>query len=133
MADHDHDAGSRGGKDAPRDPSRHDAPMSYGDLGPGPYSGPGWSTPPPPPPRPSLGDHLRRKQVQIAGAALAGLIVGGVLGGAAVAAWSRPHQMTFWDRQPSWMDRPRGEPACFEADGRIICRLEPGPPHARTG
>ncbi|MFI6709837.1 hypothetical protein ACIBF7_25605 [Nonomuraea sp. NPDC050478] len=132
MADHDRDAGSRGEEEPPRDPNRRDTrPTPYGELGPGPYSGPGWGPLPAPPAKPTLRDFLRRKQTQVVGAGLAGLVVGGLIGGGAVALtgalWARPGPADSWQRPG---ERP---PVCLRIEGRVICDLQPAPLPTRVG
>lgn len=155
MTDHDRDTGSRG-EEPPRDPSRrHPAEqprtenlasgpppvgMPYG--GPEPYTGPGWGPLPPLSPKPTFLDFLRRKRTQVVGAGLAGLVVGGIIGGGAVALTGalaeRPGPHTPWDR-PYFQDRPgrmppdeRG-PHCYQTEGRVICELAPAPLPTRIG
>lgn len=139
MTDHDRDAGSRGG-DPPRDPSRPEpAPYGhpYGGHFHGGAAGPGWGPlppPPPPPPKPAVHEFFRRKQTQIVGAALAGLVVGGILGGSAVALTGtlidRPGPSArLFQEGPGLPDREG--PYCYESRGRVICDVNPAP--LRTG
>ncbi|MEU8247599.1 hypothetical protein [Nonomuraea sp. NPDC048916] len=85
---------------------------------------PGWG------PRPSSGfrDFVRQKPAQIIGAGLIGLIVGGILGGGAVAVISgitaRQDRHVHW-QHPGW-DR-RGGPGFQE------CRPVPGGMNCRYG
>ncbi|MCA2221317.1 hypothetical protein [Nonomuraea aurantiaca] len=121
MADHDRDAGSRGEEEAPRDPTPGDRPAAPPDAEAattrvsGPPPGSGWATaaPPPPPPRSdSFRDFFRLKPTQIIGAGLIGLIIGGVLGGGAVAVISgMVHRgdtarvyWQDWERYPGYQD-----------------------------
>ncbi|MFG1942414.1 hypothetical protein [Nonomuraea sp. NPDC048826] len=148
MADHDRDAGSRGGQE-PRDPSRRETeilssgpfrdgrtaahPTPYDDYGPGPYAGPGWDPLPPPPTR---SDFHRRRSTQIIGAGIVGLVAGAFIGGGAVALagdlWNRPEPSASWN--PPQRDQYRGPErlngrSCYLTEGRITCDLAPAPTH----
>ncbi|NUW41577.1 hypothetical protein [Nonomuraea rhodomycinica] len=102
----------------------------------------GWSPSPPSPrpPRPdtSFRGFLRQKPTQIIGAGLIGLIVGGLLGGAAVAVvvgvthhdravpWG---PRSGWDPYQEWEHLPRAYPDCRPAPGGTYCRYgAPYPP-----
>ncbi|MEV1169655.1 hypothetical protein [Nonomuraea sp. NPDC049784] len=100
MADHDREAGSRGEEEAPRDPAPAEeteelhqpgaegrSRLRYGEAPPGPGFAP--TMPLASPSRPeSYRDFFRQKQAQVLGAGLIGLVLGGLLGGGAVAAVS---------------------------------------------
>lgn len=95
----------------------------------GPPGG-GWATgaPPPPPRSDSFRDFIRQKPAQIIGAGLIGLIIGGVLGGGAVAAISgivhrrdMPH--VYW-QSPAWEPYP-GYQDCRPVPGGTYCRQQP--------
>ncbi|MFD1540275.1 hypothetical protein [Nonomuraea guangzhouensis] len=119
MADHDRDAGSRGEEEAPRDPTPGDglgAPRS-GDTAT--YA---------PPRSDSFRDFIRQKPAQIIGAGLIGLIIGGVLGGGAVAVISgivHGHDVprVYW-QSPAW-ERYPGYPDCRPLPGGTYCRQQP--------
>ncbi|MEQ4718670.1 hypothetical protein [Nonomuraea sp. B19D2] len=100
MADHDREAGSRGEEEAPRDPAPAEeteelhqpraegrSRLRYGEPPPGPGIPPTMLSASPSPPG-SYRDFFRQKQAQILGAGLIGLVLGGLLGGGAVAAIS---------------------------------------------
>ncbi|MEU4230356.1 hypothetical protein AB0F17_39210 [Nonomuraea sp. NPDC026600] len=123
MADHDRDAGSRGEEEAPRDPTPGDRSGAPHSEGPTAYA-----APPRPPRSDSFRDFIRQKPAQIIGAGLIGLIIGGVLGGGAVAVISgivhrhdgpRVHwQSPAWERYPGYQD-------CRPVPGGTYCRQMP--------
>ncbi|GAA3176076.1 hypothetical protein [Nonomuraea roseoviolacea] len=137
MADHDREVGSRGDEEAPRDPDPGAQPPPSQDATA--HASPGWS-PPPAAPRPdtSFRDFLRQKPTQIIGAALIGLIVGGLLGGTAVAlvVGVTHHDRVVpwgprfgWDPYQDWEHMPRAYPDCRPAPGGTYCRYgAPYPP-----
>ncbi|MCK2221629.1 hypothetical protein MF672_048670 [Actinomadura sp. ATCC 31491] len=128
MADHDRDAGSRGEEEAPRDPTpggpqgaakadsaptdAYGAPrLRYGQIPPGPrdyptagYPSPNWDSPGEPPRPASFRDRLRGRRAQLAGAGLAGVVLGTLLGGTAVAMLNDGHDRVdhgsvYWERR----------------------------------
>ncbi|MEU7739550.1 hypothetical protein [Nonomuraea sp. NPDC049158] len=150
MADHDRDAGSRGEEEAPRDPTPGDRPAAPSDTETattrvsGPPPGAGWATAAPPPPqRPlpprydSFRGFIRLKPTQIIGAGLLGLIIGGILGGSAVAVISGmalrgDSARIFWEsrgRYPGHLSHPDFQ-ECRPGPGGSFCRrlpMYPGP------
>lgn len=110
---------------------------------PAAHTSPGWGPPPPPPPPrqdSSFRDFVRQKPAQIIGAGLIGLVIGGLLGGTAVALVAG---VTHHDRASHWDDRPRWgpyrdwerhpgvHPNCRPVPGGTYCRdaapFPPGP------
>ncbi|GAA4909966.1 hypothetical protein HD597_008322 [Nonomuraea thailandensis] len=144
MADHDRDAGSRGEEEAPRDPTpsseptqelHEPAPLKYGEQAdraytyipptqPDPAS---WEREPSP-----FGDFLRRRRTQVMGAGMAGLLVGGLLGGVTVAALNDVahdrHEMWMeapgWGHHRGWEPRLQG-PGCYAGEDHGYCVLPP--------
>ncbi|MGP4093916.1 hypothetical protein [Nonomuraea sp. KM90] len=147
MADHDRDAGSRGEEEAPRDPSpteptqelrspgEEPGQLKYGEQADRAYA---YIPPTVPDPagweRESFSDFARRKRRQIIGAGLIGLVVGGLLGGLGVAAFSDDHD--DHGRYGVWMrpDHPahrdfmmpeRLESGCYESEEDLYCVVPP--------
>jgi hypothetical protein len=102
--------------------------MTYGQLPPAQRTAPqpGWSTvlqAAAPPPSGGLVHWSRQKSVQIIGAGLIGLIVGGILGGGTVAVTSglmdRSTQNSRFDGQvPGMQNCSPDDPSCFQFPGR---------------
>ncbi|MEV0825714.1 hypothetical protein [Nonomuraea rubra] len=160
MADHDRDAGSRGEEEAPRDPtpssepsqpeqnqtepSRPEPTRELHEPGPlkyGEQADRASTYLPPTQPNPAswereqapFGDFLRRRRTQVMGAGLVGLVVGGLLGGVTVAAFSdlahdHDHGMRMeapgWGHHREWGPRLKG-PECYESGDGAYCVLEP--------
>ena len=89
-----------------------------------------WATgaPPPPPRSDSFRDFIRQKPAQIIGAGLIGLIIGGVLGGGAVAAIGgvvhrREAPRVYW-QGPAW-ERYPGYQDCRPVPGGTYCGQQP--------
>jgi hypothetical protein len=135
MADHDRDAGSRGEEEAPRDPTLQ---LRYGEQADQAYVHIPPTRPSPPDWEPSFGDYLRRKKSHVMGAGIIGLVVGGLLGGLTVAAFSDPYEdharYEMGVNEPGWA--PRGElrgpvrldHGCFPTeDGTVQCVIPPPP------
>jgi hypothetical protein len=138
MADHDRDAGSRGEEEAPRDPTpvgpteelHQPDGLKYGEQ-----AERAESHIPPAPPDPVPGEQgsafkafLRRRRTQVVGAGLAGLIVGGLLGGTTVAAFNDLTRDRF-DRMDVWLEPhhrwgPHHDRGLPEGPGRICYRTE---------
>ncbi|TYB67187.1 hypothetical protein FXF51_14935 [Nonomuraea sp. PA05] len=146
MADHDRDAGSRGEEEAPRDPTLSQptrelpepGPLKYGEQADQAYA---YIPPTKPNPAPweresssSFGDYLRRRRTQVMGAGLIGLLVGGLLGGATVAAFNDvAHEgdrydmfveEPGWGRHRHWGPELRA-PDCYLEEDRGACVLPP--------
>src|SRR5262245_53633923 len=129
MADHDHNDGSRGEEEAPRDPTpskpvgvEDGARLRYGEQADQADADIPAARPDPSgmEPEPSSWGHLRRKQTQILAAGIAGLIAGGLLGGVTVAALTDPHH----DHGPGQMWMRPGPPPPHR-DLRLPQRMPP--------
>ncbi|MEU7853680.1 hypothetical protein [Nonomuraea sp. NPDC049141] len=117
MADHDRDAGSRGEEEAPRDPTPGDR-LGHTER-PAAYA---------PPRSDSFRDFIRQKPAQIIGAGLIGLVIGGVLGGGAVAMISgivhrHDAPRVYW-QNPAWEPYP-GYQDCRPVPGGTYCGRQP--------
>jgi hypothetical protein len=100
--------------------------------------GGGWATaaPPPPPRSDSFRDIIRQKPAQIIGAGLIGLIIGGLLGGGAVAAIGgivhRHDAPRLYRQNPAW-ERYPGYQDCRPVPGGTYCRQQPPYVNPRIG
>ncbi|MEV4801159.1 hypothetical protein AB0K18_14235 [Nonomuraea sp. NPDC049421] len=131
MADHDRDAGSRGGEEAPRDPSPVQPALKYGEQADQAYA----EIPPTQPvdwETPRSGG--RRGSRVLIGAGLVGLLAGALIGGVSVAAVNDAgHDHGRFD---VWYDMPRPDRfrvhavpdvSCWERENEVRCSA-PSPP-----